>query len=105
MTAATSQLILDETALENRFFKVSLNRATGTVSSIYDKQFQREWVDSEASHQLNQLVTRWVVSGKQESPVKARIERVSSGPVCASLRVTTEAPGCPQVIQDITLIN
>ena len=46
--------------LENRIFKITLNPQTGAVASIYDKELKREIVDSDAPHELNQFVARWV---------------------------------------------
>ncbi len=103
--SANSNLHADSALLENRFFRVRLDPATGAIISIYDKELERELVDAKAPHQLNQLVVRWVASGKQESATAAAIEKRSSGPVLASLRSTSKAPGCPQVIQDVTLYD
>ncbi len=43
-------------AIENRFYRVTLDPATGAVCSIYDKELGRELVDTESPFQLNQLV-------------------------------------------------
>ena len=103
--AKSSSLLLSDHAIENRFFKVILNPETGTVASIYDKELDRELVDPDAPHQLNQLVTRQVESGKEESPVKASIRKGKDGSVCASLLVSTSGTGCPQLTQEIILYD
>jgi len=100
-----SEIVVGETSLENRFFKVTLNPQTGTVESIYDKELDREIVDENADHQLNQLVVRWVKTGQQESPVKAEIRKGESGPVYGSLVVSSAAAGCPQLTQEIILYS
>ncbi|HEY3284841.1 MAG TPA: polysaccharide lyase family protein [Armatimonadota bacterium] len=44
------------TVLENQFYRVVLSRDTGTIASIYDKQFKRDLVDREAKWRMGQLV-------------------------------------------------
>ncbi|HUA65658.1 MAG TPA: polysaccharide lyase family protein [Alphaproteobacteria bacterium] len=42
--------------MENEFYRVSLNPATGGISSIYDKQLGRELVDSDSEYNLGELI-------------------------------------------------
>ncbi len=94
---------VDEGSLENRFFKVTLDPATGGVASIYDKELLREIVDQDAVDKLNQFVARWVQTGKREGPSSEKITKGQSGPVYGSLVVRSVGPGCPQLIQEIIL--
>ena len=100
-----TSLILTDTSIENRFFKVMLNPETGTLESIYDKELGIELVDKNAPHQVNQLITRWVKTGKEESPKSAAIRKGQNGPVYASLIVSTNGAGCPQLTQEIILYD
>lgn len=100
-----SNLIVSENSLENKFFIVKLNTQTGTIESIYDKQLNKELVDTEAPHQANQLIVRWVKTGEEESPNKAEIRKGKNGPVSASLVISSSAKGCPQLTQEIILYN
>ncbi len=43
-------------AIENDFYRVEFDRATGGVKSIYDKQLKRELVDQSAPYSLNQYI-------------------------------------------------
>ncbi len=99
------RIVVGETSLENRFFKIRLDPQTGTVASIYDKELSREIVDKAAPHKLNQLVARWVKSGKQESPKKGNIRKGQAGPIYGSLVVQSEGAGCPQLTQEIILYD
>jgi len=99
----TSRVVVDESGLENQFFKVKLDPRTGAVESIYDKELSRELVDKQAPHKLNQFVARWVQTGKQEGPNKTVIRKGQSGPVYGSLVVSSQGAGCPQLTQEITL--
>jgi len=101
----SSSVVLGEGSLENRFFKVTLDSQTGAIASIYDKELSRELVDKGAEHKLNQFVSRWVQSGKKESPKKATIRKGQSSPVYGSLVVSSQGAGCPQITQEIILYD
>jgi len=101
----STSIVVSETSLKNRFFRVTLNPQTGAIESIYDKELGRELVDKEAPHKLNQFIARWVQSGKEESPKKAEIRKGQSGPVYGSLVVSGEGAGCPQLTQEIILYD
>jgi len=100
-----SNVLVNETSLENRFFKVTLNSQTGTIASIYDKELKRELVDQEAPHQLNQFIARWVKTGEEVSPSSSNISKGQNGPVYGSLVVTGDGAGCPQRTQEIVLYD
>ena len=100
-----SRVVVNESSLENRYFKVKLDPKTGAVESIYDKELSRELVDKKAPHKLNQFVARWVQTGKQESPKKAVIRKGQGGPVYGSLIVSSQGAGCPQLTQEIILYD
>lgn len=100
-----SEVVVNDTSMENRFFKVTLNPKTGTVESIYDKELSRELIDKNAEHQANQLVVRWVKTGKKESSERAEIRKGQIGPIYGSLIVSSRASGCPQLTQEIILYN
>jgi len=100
-----SNVLVNETRLENRFFKVTLNPQTGTIASIYDKELKRELVDQEAPHQLNQFIARWVKTGEEISPLISNISKGQNGPVYGSLVVTGDGAGCPQRTQEIVLYD
>jgi hypothetical protein len=103
--AAASRVVVKESSLENQFFKVKLESQTGAVESIYDKELSQEFVDKGAPHKLNQFVARWVQTGKQEVPKKAKIQKGQEGPVYGSLVVSSQGAGCPQITQEIILYD
>jgi hypothetical protein len=100
-----SEVVIDNTSLENRYYKVKLNPKTGTIESIYDKDLSRELIDTDAEHELNQLIVRWVKNGKKASPKKANIKIGQAGPIYKSLFVSSQVSGCPQLTQEIILYN
>ena len=104
-TTFSNGVVVDERSLENRFFKVTLNPQSGCIESIYDKELEREIVDKSAPHQLNQVITRWVKTGVEESPSNSEIIKGQNGAVYGSLIVGGEAAGCPQRTQEIVLYD
>jgi alpha-mannosidase len=93
----------DSSGLENQYFRITLNPATGTITSIYDKARAQELVDSASSFQVNQFVYRPNPEGSdkqaddptsaasQWSPTAATVKVLSSGPVSATVAVTSDA--------------
>ena len=104
-SGVSTSLVLGDTYIENRFFEISLDPETGTVKSIIDKDLNIEFVDKDAPHRVNQMISRWVKTGKEESPETSVILKGQDGPVCASLVVTTSGAGCPQLTQEIMLYD
>ncbi len=104
-TPFSNGVVVGETSLENRFFKVTLNPQSGTIKSIHDKELNREIVDKHAQHQLNQFIARWVESGEEESPSSSEISKGQDGAVYGSLVVAGDGAGCPQRTQEIVLYD
>ncbi len=85
-----------ELKLENRYFWVEIDQATGSVSRIYDKMHQRELLPHGA--QANQLtiqeddagMSAWVIGLKGEPHpinIPSSIQVVEDGPVRKTIRV------------------
>jgi len=91
--------------IENRFFKVVLDSATGAVKSIYDKELSREMVDADANDGVNQFVARWVQTGKLEGPRDVTIREGQKGPIYGSIVARSEGAGCPQIAQEVILYD
>jgi hypothetical protein len=53
--------------LENSFYRIEVDPASGAVSSLYDKESQRELVDKTSPYHLNQYL---YVSGGDEGPTQ-----------------------------------
>ena len=43
-------------AIENRYYRIQFDHATGAIASILDKELQRELVDPHAPQRFNQFV-------------------------------------------------
>jgi alpha-mannosidase len=84
-TPGAESLPLSNT-IENAYYRVVFDPASGAIKSIYDKQLGKELVSSSGPYQLNQYL---YVSGGEGSQI---VELGSSLPV-ARLTVTTSHPG------------
>ncbi len=66
-------LTADNGLLENRFYRVRFDAATGAIASIFDKQLKFELVDQAAPHKFNEYLYE-----RYETPkVDGRLEMVS----------------------------
>jgi len=101
---AETSLAVGKDSVESRFYKVTVNPKTAAVA-IYDKQLKRQLIDPRAPHGGNQLVIRSVRTGEFTTVSDVKVEKGRTGPVCGSLVVTAQAPGCPQVTQEIVLYD
>lgn len=54
--AASSAFITTKSSIENEYYKVVVDRATGVLTSIIDKELQRELIDTSEGHGGNELV-------------------------------------------------
>lgn len=80
------------TTLENRWYRLEVDTATGCLRSLFDKETEREWVDATAQHPFGMLIIRDPFGGE----VPASCTSVETTP-SASIRVTAAAPGYPFV--------
>ena len=103
--SSAGDITVGQGEIENRFFKVVLDSATGAVKSIYDKELSREMVDANANDGVNQFVARWVQTGKREGPNEVTISEGQKGPVYGSIVARSEGAGCPQITQEVILYD
>lgn len=100
-----SNIEVRETSIQNRFFKVILDSATGAIKSIYDKDLGREIIDQDAPYRLNQLIVQSAETGKEEKPSIPKIYEGQKGDIYGSLIISGKAPGCPQITEEIILYD
>ncbi|HIE53463.1 MAG TPA: hypothetical protein EYP85_17055 [Armatimonadetes bacterium] len=108
----------DNRQMENEFFRLTFDPQTGGLSSIYDKELQRELVDQHSPYKVNQYLyvaggegTQAVHSNRNLpppnfqffSPKAAQFTPGPLGPVCGSLVVETSAKLTPQIRCTVTL--
>lgn len=93
------------TTLENDFFRVEMDAQRGGIRSVFDKKLQRELVDAKAEATVNQIVVKSVPTGELSGPTQVQVQPAINGSVITSITSTASAPGCPQVIQEVTLYD
>jgi alpha-mannosidase len=105
-------------SLENDFYRIEVDSATGGLKSVYDKELNRDLVDRSAPYSLNQYIYENPEGGRKavddmskravfhrESPSGARISAGMSGPVASSLKISSEAPGARGLESEVILYS
>ncbi|MBM4030432.1 MAG: hypothetical protein FJ291_01445 [Planctomycetes bacterium] len=109
---------LEGTVIESKFYRVSFDEATGAITSIFDKELNRELVDPKAPYRLNQYLyvaggegTRIVENGPEPkltigSQEKAGLRRSKfAGDLGERMVVETSAPMSPMVVNEVYVLN
>ena len=106
--AATPRSGAAATALENRYYRIAFDPATGTIPGIRDKRLNVELVDQAAPHRFNEYLyerfeTRdWNVPAAWHRVSAAALE-ASSGPVAETMQVRARAVGVESLVQTVIL--
>jgi hypothetical protein len=96
--------------LENRFYRVVFDPATGAIMSIRDKDLGVELVDSSAPHAFNEYLYERYETARREDPsrwyrLRTATLSPSEGPVAATMTITGTAVGVESLRQSVTLYN
>lgn len=119
--SAESTLKAGENSIENEYYKVTLNPATGNIDSIFSKTCNRELVnkakDTLGMNRYIYYVTPNIDMQTYKAPLvyndkvgpqklaeNPRVTLKESGPVVATLRVDFDAPGCKTMSSEISLV-
>jgi alpha-mannosidase len=108
--------------IENGFYRVALDPASGAIKSVYDKQLGRELVDASSRYRFGQYV--YVTGGegfpnqlltyRKTSPVArlethaaegGRLVSVEKTPTGAVARLESSAPHTPRVSTEVVLFD
>ena len=119
-------------AIENRFYRIILDSATGGIKSIKDKELNRELVDRQCPYNFNQYIYEEIISKegrnaiwdaastlpnwapekkrkdaefRRISPKSCRIKKGKNGPVMGSLVGEVRVRGCSKITQEIILYD
>ncbi|HEX8338536.1 MAG TPA: glycoside hydrolase family 38 C-terminal domain-containing protein, partial [Pyrinomonadaceae bacterium] len=109
--------------IENNFYRVTLDAASGSIRSIYDKQLGRELVDSASTYRFGQYVyveggndpfPNQMLTYRKTSPVArldvhraagGRLVSVGKTPTGAVARLESSAPNTPRVATEVVLFD
>ncbi len=115
---ARKTVVRESNTMENDFYRVTFDMETGGLSSIYDKELERELLDEKSPYRCNQYIydTNGVldmawrrgvkgrsVEDSRFSPERAEISAGANGPVFGSMTATTKAKGASRIEQTVTL--
>jgi alpha-mannosidase len=96
----------NEEILENKFYKLIINKATGSISSLFDKELNQELADKENSYNIGQAIRE--TSVKRDIPPftrvavsNVRIDKDVNGPVWESVKISADMPGFEAGIEDL----
>ena len=95
----------DKPILENRFYRIELDAATGTIASIRDKQLGVELVDRKAPHKFNEyLYERFEkpASATWSGAAAAELD-IARGPVADVATVRSKPAGVRSLRQSVIL--
>ncbi len=97
---------INEEILENKFYKLVINKATGSISSLYDKELNQELADKENPYNIGQAIRE--TSVKRDIPPftrvpvsNVRIDKDVNGPVWESVKISADLPGFEAGIEDL----
>jgi len=98
--AKTNASTTRSTSIENSFYRIRVRSSDGAVVSIYDKQVQRELVDSAGDKAANQLL-RWTAWSSLPVGLAQVVAHVETGPIFD--RIIVRRPGTLWPETQITL--
>jgi len=97
--------------MEGRFYRMQIDRQTGDVKSLYDKELNLELVEPNAPHGFNQYLYEWVrLVNKEKSKrdwyrmTQANVS-IERGPVADVLTIKGKATGAENIEQTVILYH
>jgi alpha-mannosidase len=84
--------------LENKFYKLVIDKATGSISSLLDKELNQELVDKENPYNIGQTVRETSAKRDKEPFVhttasNVKVDKGTNGPVWESVKISSDLEG------------
>jgi hypothetical protein len=110
-----------ESTVENQFYRIKIDEASGALASIYDKQLQKELIDSQSPYKFGQYL--YVTGGDGDtqiinpypsfSPAQLSVHAAAQGklvgvetlPWGESIRMSSSSVNTPHIETEILLFN
>lgn len=95
-------------SLSNGFLTVEIDPASGALKSLRRRGVEGDWVDPSAGGGLNDYL---YILGRNPEEGRARVEGPvtvvveDAGPLVATLRIESNAPGCERLIRRVQLVD
>lgn len=98
----------DGLRLSNGLLEVAVDPQSGAVCSLRRRDAEADWVDTEAGRGLNDylyILGRNPAEGRGTvgGPVTVTVE--DGGPLVATLRIESDAPGCARLVRRVRLVD
>jgi len=101
---AVTETLSGTELLENRFYKLTINKTTGSVSSLYDKDLDQDLVDIQNPYDIGQPVRE--TSAKRDAApfnrttvTNVKVEKGVSGSVWESVKISYDLEGFEKGIE------
>ncbi len=92
-----------ENSIENEFYRIRVDRASGTIVSIFDKETQTELVDKASPYSFGEVVARSPLKDNIYRAKDRCITQITAGPLTATIDITMNVFAHPRVRQILTL--
>ena len=84
--------------IENTYYKIVIDKSSGALSSLFDKELNQEMVDSQNIWKLGQLVRETLPDRNKMTPSHSsvsnvKVEHGTNGPVWESIRISADMDG------------
>lgn len=92
------ETVINTEVLENNYYKIVIDKATGSIKSLFDKELNQELADAENPYNIGQPVRetsfkRDVAPFIHTTPSNVKIEKGTNGPVWESVRISSDLEG------------
>lgn len=96
--------------MENKFYAIEIDKQSGTINSLYDKELHKELVESGSEHKFNQYLYQEVVDVKEKKSSWAKMDtadniEIVKGNVADQVIITGKAKGVISLTQTILLYH
>jgi hypothetical protein len=96
-----ASLMVNDNQISNGTFSITINKDNGAIASLTDKRTNTDYASGDG---LNEYIyTGHNALSPQNVKSINKILTLYKGPVSATIRVISDAPGCNSLIQDVTL--
>ncbi len=84
--------------LENKFYKIVIDKATGSINSLIDKEMNQELADGQNPYDIGQPVRETLLNRRQMTATQTTVSNVkvdagTNGPVWESVRIASDLEG------------
>ena len=96
--------------LENSYYRIAFDPTTGAIKSIYDKELNKELVDSAAPYGFNEYLYERIETSNWDAPhawhrVSQATLQASQGPVANTMTIKATAVGVESLTQTVLLYH